>query len=257
MSVVDILTKNGMSNADALVEACARVGLPVYIGAAFAQHESNGQNIYGHDAGGAMCGAGQVTEGNYRQFLTLVRGGHRSNGVGPMQITYPGYFKPNTPEVANLWQPLYNFIFGLKIIKSYLGGNYSPSNLNAAGQKYNSGQANGAPQYGVITVQLAQKWLALVGPEVAPVPPVAQSPTSSLPTLQVGSAGLVVGKLQAFLVRVFPAYARPIRVSGGVDRVFGAGTRTVVEEFQRRSGLVADGVVGPLTWAALQKDGFK
>lgn len=255
MLVVDTLTKNGMSNAAALVEACARVGLPVYVGAAFAQHESNGQNIYGHDVGGAMCGAGQVTEGNYRQFLTLVRGGHRSNGVGPMQITYPGYFKANTPEVANLWQPLYNFIFGLKIIKGYLGSDYSPSNLNVAGQRYNSGRPNGAPQYGAITVQLAQKWLQLLGPDVVPTP--APAPVVGLPTLQQGSAGLVVGKLQAFLVRVFPAYAGPILKSGGIDKQFGAGTKSVVEEFQRRSGLVADGIVGSHTWSALEKDGFK
>lgn len=248
MSVVDTLTKNGMSNAAALVEACARVGLPVYVGAAFAQHESNGQNIYGHDVGGAMCGAGQVTEGNYRQFLTLVRGGHRSNGVGPMQITYPGYFKPNTPEVANLWQPLYNFIFGFKIIKGYLGSNYSPSNLNIAGQRYNSGKPNGAPQYGALTVQLAQKWLELIGPTPAPV---------SLPTLQQGAVSVTVGKLQAFLVHSFPLYAGPIVKSGGIDKHYGPATKSVVQEFQRRSGLSADGVVGPLTWAALEKDGFR
>jgi peptidoglycan hydrolase-like protein with peptidoglycan-binding domain len=58
-------------------------------------------------------------------------------------------------------------------------------------------------------------------------------------------------------VRVFPAYAGPILKSGGIDKQFGAGTKSVVEEFQRRSGLVADGIVGSHTWSALEKDGFR
>jgi peptidoglycan hydrolase-like protein with peptidoglycan-binding domain len=56
---------------------------------------------------------------------------------------------------------------------------------------------------------------------------------------------------------MFPAYAGPILKSGGVDKQFGAATKSVVEEFQRRSGLVADGVVGSHTWSALEKDGFR
>jgi peptidoglycan hydrolase-like protein with peptidoglycan-binding domain len=38
-----------------------------------------------------------------------------------------------------------------------------------------------------------------------------------------------------------------------VDGHFGPKTETAVKEFQKRSGLEPDGVVGPLTWAALLK----
>lgn len=38
-----------------------------------------------------------------------------------------------------------------------------------------------------------------------------------------------------------------------VDGVYGPGTRQAVEQFQRSQGLVADGVVGPQTWAMLQR----
>lgn len=72
------------------------------------------------------------------------------------------------------------------------------------------------------------------------------APSSSRPTLSRGSTGPEVAKLQAFLNRVFPSYSRL-----AVDSAFGAGTEAVVREFQSRSGLVPDGVVGPVTWSAL------
>ncbi len=37
--------------------------------------------------------------------------------------------------------------------------------------------------------------------------------------------------------------------------LFGAGTELAVVKFQKRNGLVADGVVGKLTWAAIKKGG--
>jgi murein L,D-transpeptidase YcbB/YkuD len=36
-----------------------------------------------------------------------------------------------------------------------------------------------------------------------------------------------------------------------VDGIFGHGTLSVVQEFQRRHGLTIDGIVGPATWALL------
>ena len=40
----------------------------------------------------------------------------------------------------------------------------------------------------------------------------------------------------------------------GIDGSFGPVTEQAVKDFQSGSGLVADGVVGPLTWAALPPD---
>jgi len=66
----------------------------------------------------------------------------------------------------------------------------------------------------------------------------------SLPMVRAGSRGGAVERLQQRLkdVGVDP---------GGVDGVFGSGTRRAVLSFQRSSGLDADGVVGPQTWARL------
>jgi peptidoglycan hydrolase-like protein with peptidoglycan-binding domain len=38
---------------------------------------------------------------------------------------------------------------------------------------------------------------------------------------------------------------------GPLDGIFGQKTNTAVKHFQGSKGLVADGIVGPLTWQAL------
>ena len=102
-------------------------------------------------------------------------------------------------------------------------------------------------------------WLAVYTPPDAPgTRPGSSSAVVSGPndgTLHVGSTGESVRKLQAGLLRQFPAYATPIKLNGGADGNFGAATDKVVREFQRRSGLVADGIVGTATKAALAKVG--
>jgi peptidoglycan hydrolase-like protein with peptidoglycan-binding domain len=62
--------------------------------------------------------------------------------------------------------------------------------------------------------------------------------TVSRPTIRVGARGPHVIYLQ-----------QKLRVAA--DGVFGTGTRNAVIGFQRSKGLIADGVVGPRTWAAL------
>jgi peptidoglycan hydrolase-like protein with peptidoglycan-binding domain len=68
-------------------------------------------------------------------------------------------------------------------------------------------------------------------------------PNSGLPTIASGATGDPVRQLQRALRRI----PNPGSL---VDGVFGPKTETAVKEFQQGAGLVADGVVGPLTWAA-------
>ena len=64
------------------------------------------------------------------------------------------------------------------------------------------------------------------------------------PTLQQGASGSAVIDLQQ---RLQKAGFSP----GAIDGSFGPGTKAAVIAFQRSKGLVADGIVGPATWAAL------
>lgn len=74
-----------------------------------------------------------------------------------------------------------------------------------------------------------------------------QQPPPGARDLHLGMSGPAVGELQLVLKTRYPRYAGDL----ALDSEFGAGTEAAVREFQRRSGLQADGVVGLLTRAAL------
>jgi len=83
----------------------------------------------------------------------------------------------------------------------------------------------------------------------APAPVAAQAPdTATMPRVRRGSTGDAVVTLQRLLTE--RGY-RP----GAADGRFGPRTLGAVLAFQRASGLVVDGIVGPRTWAALGKAG--
>lgn len=155
---VDILNQSGVANATAIVAASNNTGLPLGVAVGMIMKETGGPNIYGHDAGGACRGWGLVTEDNFKNdFLPVVLGGGVSNGVGPTQITYPGYFKsnPNYPW----WDPYWNCVFGFNLLKSYCGGDYSWESLARAGSTYNSGNPSGTYNtYGRTFADLAVEW---------------------------------------------------------------------------------------------------
>lgn len=65
------------------------------------------------------------------------------------------------------------------------------------------------------------------------------------PTLRRGARGDLVAQLQTFLSKDGSSLA--------IDGIFGPGTQSAVRSFQKRHGLVVDGIVGPKTWAELLK----
>ncbi|MDP1418212.1 peptidoglycan-binding domain-containing protein [Peribacillus simplex] len=66
------------------------------------------------------------------------------------------------------------------------------------------------------------------------------------PTLRKGSRSSYVKDLQQSL--------KDVKYNVGVDGIFGTQTQNVVREFQVDHNLSSDGIVGPLTWAALDEN---
>jgi len=84
---------------------------------------------------------------------------------------------------------------------------------------------------------------AAVKGALAAAPPAGQPPR---PTLRLGDRGPHVSHMQVRLgIHGF---------SVGVDGMFGPMSEVGLRRFQEARGLAADGVCGPLTWAALEKD---
>lgn len=77
-------------------------------------------------------------------------------------------------------------------------------------------------------------------------PTPAPSPSGARPIIRKGAEGKDVKDLQDRLNGRYPAYSKLT-----ADGKFGPATERVVKEFQKRSGLVNDGIVGGRTWAAL------
>src|SRR3954463_13332960 len=69
-------------------------------------------------------------------------------------------------------------------------------------------------------------------------------PNPGQPTIRLGATGKVVRRLQR-------ALRRTPNPTLSVDGVFSPQLEAVVKDFQEGAGLVADGIVGPLTWNAL------
>ena len=91
----------------------------------------------------------------------------------------------------------------------------------------------------------------LNGVTIPGLKPIASGGSSS-GDLKLGSSGSRVLKLQKEMNRVFPSYAN---FAG--DGKYGPYNVSVMKEFQRRTGLVEDGITGNITIRELAKHGVK
>ena len=171
---VQVLTAGGLANAALIVEAADKAGMPLESVAALIQKESGGWNVYGHDAGGTFStrdgpvtiggvvylrGSNiEVTPSNFAEFLRRVRAGEKSNGVGPAQITYRGYFTDPRYRDYPYADPAANIRFGATLLADTLNGDFSDAAVRRAGAIYNGGASNPNWAYGDDLVAKTRLW---------------------------------------------------------------------------------------------------
>ena len=150
-----ILAKT-LYNAEAIVAASARAGVPLWVAAAMIRQESTGRNVFGNDVGGVFSTPDtpdiEVTPARYAEFYARAiqpkidagsnSAGETSNGVGPAQITFWGFHRDAKAEGLDLTDPEDNIFYGLRILKGYLGGDYTEASVKISATRYNAGPSS-------------------------------------------------------------------------------------------------------------------
>lgn len=163
---IAIARRYGLVNVDAAWKASQKTGIPFYLLCALMEKESMGKNIFGHDKGGVFSGPGEkaVTETNFKEFYNRVVGDREtSNGVGPLQITWRGFFPQMRDQGLKAWVPEHNMVFGSKLFMGYYNkhrtaGRSVSESIRLAGVQY-----NGAEAYGSRLLDIANKWRDRIG----------------------------------------------------------------------------------------------
>lgn len=73
------------------------------------------------------------------------------------------------------------------------------------------------------------------------------------PCFKKGDMHKNIGLIASFMRKTFPAYTSAL----ALGNYYGVFLEKSIKEFQRRTGLVPDGAVGPITLEMLEKNGFK
>lgn len=160
----------GIVNVPVLADVCQEASWPFYFALAILEKESGGRNVYGHDAGGALAGfPGDVSEGNFAVFRWLVKGGQTSNGVGPFQLTYPGFFDDMDAHALRPWDVRDNMWYAVQHIMRPRYTALHKSGKTVADSFADMATAyNGSPAYGQDALVKARKWFGIVGGVDAP-----------------------------------------------------------------------------------------
>lgn len=158
-----IMRAHGLVNCKSAILARVKVGIPLPQACALLSMESGGENIYGHDVGAAMSVPNKnirVTESNYKTFRHLVIDlHHTSNGVGPCQITWSGYFPDMEKKGLKPWVPYDNMRYGFSILN---GNHTNLGSWQQAAARYN-GSGTQAIEYGRVYMDRLAMWEHLLG----------------------------------------------------------------------------------------------
>lgn len=154
---IDIATAHGLQNAALAALAAATVGLPFHAACALLEKESGGKNVWGADRGGTFSRLpGDVTEELYRAFRwEVITRGRQSNGVGPCQLTYRGFFLEMEKQGLKPWVPGDNMLYGFRLLAGYYRASKS---WRTAGRKY-----NGSLTYGRDLAKKVDAWKTRLG----------------------------------------------------------------------------------------------
>src|SRR5207253_2673535 len=119
----------------------------------FLTQESNFANVFGHDAVKNPVKGGRVTRARYREYLHYRRMGWGNQGVGPAQLTSPG-FQDQADALGGCWVPRHNIRVGFEYVAKLLRDH--PDERSAIAAYNGSGPA--AQRYADSVLHLQKLW---------------------------------------------------------------------------------------------------
>ena len=150
------LRRHGVNNALRIVVECRHRhdgAIPVSLGAALQEQESNGRNIFGADENAPFAHQ-PVTKERVLRLVEHVRAGGISNGVGPLQLTFLPFIEEANRD-GGAWKPAVNIATGLGVIAGHVRQHGVRNGLAA----YNAGspQSGAGQRYAREVVQRQQR----------------------------------------------------------------------------------------------------
>ena len=138
-----------------------RAGLPISVGLAMCEKESEFKNVFGHD-NTIFAGAGPVTRDKYVRYK-IARGtpGKHMQGVNLTQLTW-WEFQDRADKLGGCWVPKNAIRVGMEVLGSYYK-KYKGQGLSTRLSIILAGQAyNGRRSYGEDLYQRYLKWHSIL-----------------------------------------------------------------------------------------------
>jgi cold shock CspA family protein len=145
--------KHGANYSLRIVKEARRAGIPISLGFALIDQESNFKNVFGHDST-IFRGAGNVTKGKYTAYKQQ-RGPHGKGGmqgVGPAQLTWYE-FQDQADKRGGAWVPKHN----ISVAFDHLASLIRHKGMREGIAAYN-GSGDDAAMYATSVLSKQRKW---------------------------------------------------------------------------------------------------
>ena len=145
--------KHGANYALRIIMQARESGIPISLGFALIEQESNFKNVFGHDDS-IFKGAGPVTKSKYLEYKRLRDSRHpkRMQGVGPAQLTWYEY-QDRADARGGAWIPKHN----ISVAFDHLATLINSKGMREGIKAYN-GTGDAAENYANSVLARQQKW---------------------------------------------------------------------------------------------------
>lgn len=180
------MKQGGIVDPAATLTAAREVMLALpYACALLEQETSGGNNVFGHDNVRNPIKGGSVTKSRYAEYKRFRDLGLGANGVGPTQLTWPGY-QDRADALGGCWDYGVNLRVGFSILRA---------NIRQSGVYRGFWNYNGSEAYAKQVMPRVVKWQSILdaaAPQSAAAHPAQPAPAARTPVSDF--VGLCLGQ---------------------------------------------------------------